>query len=50
MAFAGLADHVIVLDEHCNVIEQGAPHDLLQNQTGQFSRLYSAAKEDLSIV
>ncbi len=50
ISMAGNVDHVVILDDHCNVIEEGNPKDLVQDQTSFLVRLHRAALADLRIV
>jgi ABC-type multidrug transport system fused ATPase/permease subunit len=48
LAFAGCADHVVVLNALGEVVEQGAPKDLILSQ-GVFASLHDAAVAELSL-
>lgn len=48
LAFAGCADHVVVLNGIGEVVEQGAPKDLILSN-GVFASLHEAAVVELSL-
>jgi ABC-type multidrug transport system fused ATPase/permease subunit len=48
LAFAGCADHVVVLNGIGEVVEQGAPKDLILSN-GVFASLHEAAVAELSL-
>lgn len=48
LAFAGYADHVIVLGDDGKIKEEGSPQELM-NRKGEFYSLYNAASEELRL-
>ncbi|WP_326541368.1 ABC transporter ATP-binding protein [Pseudorhodoferax sp.] len=48
LAFASCADHVVVLDSRCRVLEQGSPVELLARR-GTFAELHAASTAELRI-
>lgn len=48
LAFAGCADHVVILNNLGQVVEEGAPTDLI-HRNGVFTSLHKASVAELSL-
>jgi len=49
LAFARFAHHIVIFGENGTIVEEGSPAELLADKEGEFTKLYTQARQDLEV-